>query len=192
MATTNVYDVAPGLTASTTYRRITTSTLGIVTCLGTSNDITVSVQSVVGGGTIASSQTICSGGDPAAFTESVAASGSGILTYQWKYSTDNYAATLATTSTYDVSSGLTATTTYRRITTSTLGGITCTVNTQMGKVNMTSEKIMCQDIVPGIFKAERVFSQIQDNQITMSSTEDLMGMTRAYSILRFGGNSDWN
>ncbi len=66
------------------------------------------------------------------------------------------------------------------------------VNTQMGKVNMTSEKIMCQDIVPGIFKAERVFSQIQDNQITMSSTEDLMGMTRAYSILRFGGNSDWN
>ncbi len=128
LATTNTYDVPSGLTATTTYRRITTSTLNGVACTSNSNDIIVTAQSIVSGGTIASSQTICSGGDPAAFTESVAATGSGTLSYQWKESTDGYTATLATTTTYDVPSGLTATTTYRRITTSSLGGVTCTAN----------------------------------------------------------------
>ena len=128
LATTATYDVSSGLTATTTYRRITTSTLGSVACTATSNDITVTVQSSVTGGTIASSQTICNGGDPAAFTESVASTGSGTLSYSWKYSTDSYASTLSTSSTYDVASGLTATTTYRRITTSTSGGVTCTAN----------------------------------------------------------------
>lgn len=66
------------------------------------------------------------------------------------------------------------------------------INTLMGKVNMTSEKVMCQDIVPGIFKPERVFAEIKDNQININSTEDLQAMTRSYSILRSGKDSDWN
>ena len=127
LATSSTYDVPSGLAATTTYRRITTSTLGGVPCTANSNDITVTVNSVTGG-TIAGAQTICSGGDPVAFTESVASSGSGTLTYQWKQSTDGYSTTLATSSTYDVPSGLAATTTYRRITTSTLGGVSCTAN----------------------------------------------------------------
>ncbi len=126
LATTATYDVSSGLTATTTYRRITTSTLNGVTCTGNSNDITVTVQSAVTGGTIASSQAICNGDDPAAFTESVASTGSGTLSYQWKHSADNYTATLGTSSTYDVTSGLTATTAYRKITTSNLGGNLCT------------------------------------------------------------------
>ena len=125
LATTATYDIPVGITATTTYRRITTSTLSGIACTATSNDIIITVNPVTGG-TIASSQTICSGGDPSAFTESVASSGSGTLTYAWKQSTDNYTATLATTATYDVPSGLTATTTYRRITSSTLNGVGCT------------------------------------------------------------------
>jgi|GEM_PF-2956579 len=128
LGTTLTYDVPAGLTATTTYRRITTSTFGGETCTANSNDITVTVQSIVTGGTIAAAQTICSGGDPAAFTESIASTGSGALTYQWKQSTDGYAATIAITATYDVPAGLTATTTYRRITTSTLGGVACSAN----------------------------------------------------------------
>ncbi|MDP1747439.1 MAG: hypothetical protein Q8L90_17835, partial [Bacteroidota bacterium] len=128
LAITAAYDVPSGLTATTTYRRITTSTLGGVPCTATSNDIIVTVQSAVTGGAIASAQTICSGGDPAAFTESSASSGSGALTYEWKRSTDGYSATLATTVTYDVPAGLAAATTYRRITTSTLNGVTCIAN----------------------------------------------------------------
>ena len=128
IATTPTHDVASGLVATTTYRRITISTLGAVTCTANSNDILVTVQSVVTGGTIASAQTICSGGDPAAFTETTPSTGSGILTYEWKQSTDAYAATLATTPTYDVPSGLGVTTTFRRITKSTFGGVTCTAN----------------------------------------------------------------
>ncbi|MDP1746685.1 MAG: PKD-like domain-containing protein [Bacteroidota bacterium] len=87
-----------------------------------------SVLNNVTGGYISNPQTICYNGDPAPFTETVASTGSGILTYEWKHSTDNYAATLATTLTYNVPPGLTDSATYRRITTSTLGGVPCTAN----------------------------------------------------------------
>jgi len=137
LATTPTYDIPTGLTATTTYRRITTSTLNGVACTANSNDIVVTVNAVTGG-IIAAAQTICSGGDPAAFTESVASTGAGALTYQWKQSTDGYGATLATTATYDVPAGLAATTTYRRITTSTLGGVTCTINSNDIQVTVQS------------------------------------------------------
>ena len=126
LATTKEYDVNTALTATTSYGRKTISTLGAVACAAVSNSIMVTVQSAVTGGTIASSQTICNGGDPAPFTESVSSTGSGILTYAWKENSDGYSATLGTSSTYDVPSGLTATTTYRKITTSNLGGNLCT------------------------------------------------------------------
>lgn len=98
---------------------------------GTVHASLTSVLNSVTGGTIASAQTICAGADPAAFTETVAATGSGTLMYQWQQSTDGYSATLAVTSTYDIPSGLTATTTYRRVTTSTLGGVACTANSNL-------------------------------------------------------------
>ncbi len=128
LATSATYNVPSGLVVTTTYRRITISTLGGITCTANSVDILVTVQSAVTGGIFAAAQTICSGGDPAAFTESTAATGSGTLTYEWKHSTDSYSNTLATTATYDIPTGLTATTTYRRITTSTVNGVACTAN----------------------------------------------------------------
>lgn len=116
------------LTATTTYRRITTGTLNSVACADTSNDVTITVQAVVTGGTVAADQTICSGGDPTAFTESSAATGSGTLSYEWKSSTDGYSGVLGTSATYNAPAGLNATTTYRRIITSTVGSVGCTAN----------------------------------------------------------------
>ena len=128
-ATSSTYDVPNGLTATTYYRRITISTLNSVACQSVpTNVLTVTVQTVPVAGTIAASQTVCYNGDPAAFTSSVAGSGSGIITYKWQSSLDNISFTDiagATLATYDVPSGLTATTYYRRITISTLNSIAC-------------------------------------------------------------------
>jgi hypothetical protein len=74
------------------------------------------------GGTIAGGETICSGGDPAAFTSSAVASGNyGTLEYKWQYSsTSDFSSDIndiasSNSTTYDASSGLTATTYYRRL-----------------------------------------------------------------------------
>lgn len=116
---------ATGTNAGTAVYTVTPSANG---CFGSPITVTITVMGAVSGGTIAAAQTICNGGDPAAFTESAPSTGSGALTYDWKASTDGYSATHATTTTYDIPAGLTATTTYRRITTNTLNGLSCTVN----------------------------------------------------------------
>ncbi len=126
------YDPPSGLTVTTYYRRVTTSTLNSVACSANSNCVTVTVNDVTGG-TVAADQTICSGGDPAAFTETVASTGSGTLSYQWQSNTSSCAAAFsniagATGATYDPPAGLLITTYYRRVTTSTLNSVTCTAN----------------------------------------------------------------
>ena len=131
-ATSATYNPPSGITQTTYYRRRTISTLNAVLCTANSNCITVTVNNVTGG-TVGSDQAICSGGDPAAFTESVASTGGGALTYQWESSTTNCAAGFtpiggANSATYDPPSGLTVTTYYRRVTTSTLNTLACTAN----------------------------------------------------------------
>jgi hypothetical protein len=129
-ATDATYDVPSGLADTTYYRRAVTSTLNSIECTVLSNCVTVLINNV-SGGTIDSDKTICSGGDPDIFTVTIAATGSGALTYQWQSSTTDCATGFAdisgaTDSTYDAPSGLTDTTYYRRVATSTLNGIECT------------------------------------------------------------------
>ncbi len=96
-------------------------------CTGTPITYTITVGPTVTSGTIAANQTICNGGDPVAFTQTVAATGSN-LSYQWESSTDNVtftAITGATGVTYDAPSGLTASTWYRRVVSTTVNGFTC-------------------------------------------------------------------
>jgi hypothetical protein len=126
------YDPPAGLTVTTTYRRVTTSTLNAIPCTANSNCITVTINNVTGG-TVGSDQTICSGGDPALFTESVASTGGGVLSYQWQSSTTGCGGAFsniggATSATYDAPAGVLVTTNYRRVTTSTLNGVPCTAN----------------------------------------------------------------
>ncbi|NDB34730.1 MAG: hypothetical protein EB023_05175 [Flavobacteriia bacterium] len=130
-ATSVSYDPPAGITTTTYYQLIVTSTLNGVQCITTSSPLTVTVNSVTAP-TIAANETICSGGNPVAFTVATPATGAGNLTYQWQSSTTNIGAGYAniggaTSSTYDPPAGLTITTYYQVITTSTVNGVTCSV-----------------------------------------------------------------
>ncbi len=116
----------PATSVTTYYQLIATSTLNGLSCPLATAPITISVISI-NPGVIAASQTICTGGDPAAFTVTTAASGPGVLTYQWQSSTDNITWTNisnANAATYDPPVA-TATIYYRRIVISTLNNISC-------------------------------------------------------------------
>jgi len=145
------YDPPAGLLATTYYRRMTTSTIGANACIDYSNCVTVFVNSVTSG-TIASDQTLC-GNNPAAFTESVAATAAGTLTYQWQISTNGCGGTWnniggATSATYDPPAGVTVITNYRRITTSTLNSVVCTAIGNCLTVTPNS-------VTPGVIGANR-------------------------------------
>ncbi len=124
-----VLDVPSGLTVTTYFRRIATSTLNGRSCSDFSNCIIVTINNV-SGGIVGNDQTLC-GNNPDAFTVLSASVGSGVLTYQWQRNTIGCAGPWtiisgATSATYDPPSGLTVTTYYQRITTSILNGVSCT------------------------------------------------------------------
>ncbi len=80
---------------------------------------TVACSNLTSAGTISADQTICSGGDPSAFSSTEGASGGsgGSISYQWESSTNGTVYTDipgATGATYDPPSGLSVTTYYRR------------------------------------------------------------------------------
>lgn len=96
--------------------------------------ITITVAGAVTAGTIASNQTVCYGGAPAAFTNSVSPSGGvGGFTYQWESQTNCSggfgAIALATSSIYNIPAGLTQTTCYRRVETNTCGVVNSNILT---------------------------------------------------------------
>jgi hypothetical protein len=94
-----------------------------------SSSLRIDVQSPPTSGTIAAAQSICTGGDPVAFSSSSSGTGDGTITYRWEKSVSPFSSwstiSGATGATYDPPAGLTATTRYRRITISTLDGISC-------------------------------------------------------------------
>jgi hypothetical protein len=144
-ASSNTYDPPSGLTATTEYRRITISTLNSVACESSATtSMQVTVQFIPTGGTVASNQSICSGSIPAAFTQSVASTGSATtLTYQWQSSTtSDFSAGVttiagATSTTYTPVGALTTTTYFRRVTTSTVNSVGCTANSNTITVTVT-------------------------------------------------------
>jgi len=121
-STQNPTGVSPS--ATTTYTVTATNNYN---CTATATS-TVTLNTVTAG-SIATAQTICSGGNPAAFT-STAGTGSGTITYRWESNTNLTTPSWSTVAsqtgaTYDVPSGLTTTTQYRRITISTLNTVAC-------------------------------------------------------------------
>jgi gliding motility-associated-like protein len=132
-ATSSTYNPPAGLTNTTYYQVIATSTLNGIACAATSNPVTVTVNNVTAG-TITANQTICSGGDPLAFTNTVLPTGSGALSYQWQSSTTSSTTGFsnisgATTLAFDPPSGQTLTTYFQLVVTSNLNGISCTATT---------------------------------------------------------------
>ncbi len=116
----------PALNADTWYKRAVSSTIGGNTCTEETNFIKVTVINF-SPGSIASNQTICEGTAPAPFT-SVAASGDGTKTYQWENSTDGVAFNpiIGATSATFTSPALSVNTWFRRLSTATLPGGSCT------------------------------------------------------------------
>ncbi len=82
--------------------------------------INLTVNPIVANGIVAGDQTVCSGGNPVAFTQTTATSGgNGTYNYQWQRASNatgpwtNIASTNSTT--YDAPAGITATSYYRRL-----------------------------------------------------------------------------
>src|SRR6056300_1378850 len=102
-------------TTTTTYTVTGTDANG---CVNTASS-TITDGGSMTAGAIAGNTTICSGGDPASFTScSSASGGTGSYTYEWESSTNSgstwSAISSSNSTTYDVPSGLTQTTQYRR------------------------------------------------------------------------------
>ena len=98
----------------------------------------------VTGGTVVTNQIFCAPANPLEFTESVASTGDGLETYQWQSSTTDCSTNFsnivgATATTYDPPAGLTTTTFYRRVTTSTLNSILCTANSNCITVTISPD-----------------------------------------------------
>ncbi|WP_211161608.1 Ig-like domain-containing protein [Flavobacterium solisilvae] len=116
------------LTVTTYYRVSVTSTVNGVSCSTYSNCVTITVNPAVDPGSINSNQTVCHGGNPAAFTGSAV---SGATHYQWQISTDNTNFTDifgATAEGYDAPGPINQITYYRRIAFATQNGIVCQSN----------------------------------------------------------------
>ena len=124
-ATSTTYDPPAGIQNTTYYKRLTSATQNSLTCSAyNGTPVTVNVAPF-SAGQIAGNQTICSGGNPAAFTQTQAAVGLGTLIYAWEKSTDLISFSTiggATSATYDPPPGLTQTTHYRRVVTSSTCG----------------------------------------------------------------------
>ena len=103
-------------------------------------EVTVAIN-IVQAGTIAGSQTVCNGTAPATITSVTAGSATGILAYQWEFSVDNGASWVpingATAATY-TPGAMTVTTSYRRVSTSTLNSSVCTVYSNEVVITVTN------------------------------------------------------
>lgn len=182
------YDPPAGLLTTTYYRRAAISTIGATSCTDYSNCITVFVNTVTSG-TIAADQTLC-GNNPTAFTESVAATAAGALSYQWQISTNGCGGTWsnisgATGVTYDPPAGVTVVTNYRRITTSTLNSVVCTAIGNCVTVTPNS-------VTAGVISGNRtVCSGGDPAAFTVSVPATGTGITYQWQVSTTGGAGPW-
>jgi hypothetical protein len=107
---------------------LTLTTTGMTPCSAAFDSKSVTVIATPTAGAIAAAQTVCVGGTPAAFISTTDGTGSGV-TYRWESSTTSALAGFGPIvgpagSTY-TSGALTQTTWFRRITVSTVGGVSC-------------------------------------------------------------------
>ncbi len=110
-------------------------------CFAISDPFVVTVNGVTGG-SIAADQAIASGANVAAFTQAVASTGEGVLSYQWQSSTTSSIAGFsniggATSTTYD--HGIeTVDTWFKRITTSTVSAVNCMAESNVLAVSINA------------------------------------------------------
>ncbi|MEO7462959.1 MAG: hypothetical protein ABIT96_09540, partial [Ferruginibacter sp.] len=128
-------------------------------------------------GAISGSQTLCSPFDPAAFTSTTPATGSGTISYQWQSSTISCTAGFtdiggATSSTYDA--GAVAVTTYfRRVATATSGLTMCSANSNCVTVTPNA-------VTPGAIAGDQTLCTPFDPAAFTSTTPGTGGGTVTY------------
>ena len=155
--TNNNSGYIPGsLTATTWYRRTVTS----APCASdVSAAIEITVNSIIGGNTVNTAQTICTGSTPAALTGSTPSGGNGTYTYLWQSSTTSSTAGFSAASGTNNNSGyipgaLTATTWYRRTVLSApcsnnaSTAIEITVNAIIGANTASTAQTICTGSTP--------------------------------------------
>ncbi|MDX1363294.1 MAG: gliding motility-associated C-terminal domain-containing protein [Arenibacter latericius] len=147
-AINGTYDPKPGNYPTTYFKRTTISTLNRVVCKEDSNIIVVQVADEILPGTLSNDQTICEGNVPNTLSVS-GASNFPNQSYKWLVSTDGntWTDTGATTATYTPPTP-TETKYYKRtISRTTLGDITCTVETNPVKIsyNMVNAGIIADN-----------------------------------------------
>ena len=149
-ATSATYDPPTGLTTTTYYRVVVTSTLNGTTCSAVSNVALVTINQL-NAPVIAADQTICSGGDPNEIVYTTPPAGSGTYTYQWQSSL-NYVAwtpiTGATSATYNPPSGLLTSTYFKVVVSSVL-------NTNSCPVPSNSIFVLVNQITPGVIASNQ-------------------------------------
>lgn len=138
--------------------------------------LTVARNNVTGGG-ITSDQTICIGTAPALFTQTAASTGTGTLAYQWQFrTTGEYSNIPGATATTYTPPALFETTTYRRITTSTLNGVACSAFSNEITINVqpppTITLLPISPICEGETKAALAYSTTTNSPDQYSITWD--------------------
>lgn len=153
-ATAAVYD-APVVSQNTWFRRVT----GSGTCTdAVSNAIAITIYAALNAGTISASQTFCTSGDAAAFTQTAPTGGNGSYTYQWQASSDNTTYTNiqgATAATYDAPV-VSQTTYYRRTVTAgtcaavNSNALTVTIVPAVTNNTITGNQTICSGSAPTV------------------------------------------
>ncbi|MDX9906285.1 MAG: T9SS type A sorting domain-containing protein [Bacteroidales bacterium] len=172
--TGTTYD--PGtLTADTWFRRVSFAELYSQTRTEYSNAIKITVINF-DGGSISGNQTICEGDDIAELPGD-AATGDGTITYQWQISTTGSTEGFsniegATTASYDPGTA-SVDTWFRRITTATMGGKSC---------SQTSDPVtvVVNNFVPGTVAGSQVICEGSDPDALTSTVEASGDGTLAY------------
>lgn len=165
----------------TYYRRKAISTLQSVTCEAITTPVIIYVNKfdnapshrVTFSSGATGSTEVCNGGDPQPFSTNFQLIASGTVSYQWQISNDNVSYSDiagATAATYDPPS-VTQDNYYRRITTSTLNGLSCTVTSNVLEIinggnatggtigtthangsNGTNEEVVCSGDDPSLIQ----------------------------------------
>lgn len=130
----------PELLAATTSFRLITRDTGIPSCGSVySNELVINVKSQVLPGTLSSDQKIVNGAKPVAITSITEGSGDGTITYKWEYSVDSgiiWTQIAGETGLGYAPGILLQPTWFRRITFSTLNGVTCYAASSPVKIAM--------------------------------------------------------
>ncbi len=132
--TSPTYNPPPGIMTSTHYYRETISDTPGTTCSDITAPVFVEVNTF-DAGEILSTQTVCGGDTPATITSITGATAAGTITYSWESSTNLTIWTPIVNNQPTYSPGVLAQTTYfRRVATSNLSGLDCSVTSNISSV----------------------------------------------------------